>query len=705
MSKKMKKAFVIVLALVLVASLLLPMVINVFAQDPYEGYYKSKGGEIAAPNGYLPTKTYNGSEWGIGYFNTPNDLYVDVNDNLYILDSKNGRVIKTDSEFNVLKVISNFTLDGAASPLNNPMGICVTTDGEIYIADTDGERVIAANEDGVIRKVFGKPESHMIDPNLSFKPKKLEVTPTGDMYIVADGMVDGALIITEEGEFKGFYATDVVEMTGEMIKVVFWRMIMTEEQIAKMLSPQPEPFHNLYLSGDFLYTASTKEKEAGQIRKVNPASKNLFDGYSFGEMERYYDESDWTNKIRRSSFVDVNVSEKDFVYALDKQFGRIYVYNQQNELLLNFGGTLDAEGHFKSPAAIETIGDKVIVLDSIKGNITIFEPTYYGSKIMEASYLYDHGLYEQAIEPWNEVLKHNTNSDLAYQGKARALYLAGEYSEAMKHYKAAGDQEGYSEARQKLRADYITNNFSTIVVIGLLIVIALSLLFKYKEKILRKCGFKFLSETGYAGMAKWKYPFYNLLHPSTGMTEMYYNKKESLPLGILFAFLWYASAVIIRQYEDFVFLGKTKPEINIFMIFATTIGILMVGCISNWAITTLVDGKGTFKNIFIYASYSLIPSTVAAFIVTVISHYMISTEAIFVQAILFIGYAWTALMLFMSIITVHDFTTKKSIITVILTVLGMLIIVFLLMLLVVLYSQVSSFVTTVAYEIFYRFNM
>ena len=138
------------------------------------------------------------------------------------------------------------------------------------------------------------------------------------------------------------------------------------------------------------------------------------------------------------------------------------------------------------------------------------------------------------------------------------------------------------------------------------------------------------------------------------------------------------------------------------MIFATTIGILLVGCIANWAITTLVDGKGTFKNIFIYASYALIPTTVAAFIVTIISQVMVQNEAVFVTAILFVGYAWTAILLFMGMMTVHTFTTKKAILMTLLTAVGMLIIVFLMMLLVVLYSQVSTFITTIMYELLYK---
>ena len=697
-SKNIKKAAKILSCLLVIISVLASSLL-VFAEDPYYGYNYNYYGEASCPNGYLPVKSHNGFDWGLGYLKNPADMYVDANNFLYILDSGNGRIIKVDSEFNPVKVIDKFTdVEGNATTLKNPQGICVTPDGEIYLCDTDNGRVVVMNQDGKFIRSYGKPVSELVPESLIFRPKKIEVTATGDMYVLADYIVDGAMIIAENGEFGGFFATDAVTVTADIIQLVFYRSFMSDEQISKMMSIQPVPFDNMYLDGDFLYTATVFLREEDQIRKVNPAGNNLFAGNMYGEAYVGGTGSGY----EQAAFIDVNVSEKGFVYALDKNFCKVFVYNQDNELLMIFGGNEKTLGQFSNPVAIESIGDNIIILDANKNNITVFEPTYYGEQIMLGSYMYEHGEYEKAIEPWYEVLKLNTNSELAYRGIARAEYLKGDYLSAMEHYYAAYDREGYSEAREKYRGQYIMDNFAMIMGIIIAIVVVVFVINKNKKKIYAKIGYKTLDETGYAGMPKWKYPFYNMLHPSVGMSEMRYNKKESLPLAILFAFLWYASAVIMRQYEDYIFNDTNVNNLNIFMILTTTIGILLVGCIANWAITTLVDGKGTFRNIFIYASYALIPSTLAAFIVTIISQVMVQNEAVFVTAILFVGYAWTALLLFMGMMTVHTFTTKKAILMTLLTAVGMLVIAFLLMLLVVLYSQVSTFVTTVMYELFYK---
>lgn len=695
---KIRRAVKIFLCLTLTAAFLCSG-LTVFAEEPYKGYNFNYYGKANSPNGYLPEHAYNGTEWGTGYLTDPTDMYVDKSDCLYILDAGNKRIIKTDSNLNLMYVIDKFVMaDGTPATLNNPQGICVTPDGEIYICDTNNNRILVCDQTGAVDRVYYKPETSMLSETLVFLPKKIEVTATGDMYIIADNIVDGALVITEQGEYKGYFGTDAVTLTDDALKVIFWRMVMSEEQIKKMMSLQPVPFDNMYLDGDFLYTATTYIRDEDQIRKVNPAGTNLFEGNSYGEAYNGGTGSGY----EQAAFIDVNVTDEGFFYCLDKTFRKIFVYNQDNELLMIFGGEGDNLGRFNAPVAIESIGRNVVVLDSGKNSVTLFKPTYYGSQIMNGSYLYEHGEYEKAMEPWNEVLKLNVNSELAYRGIARAEYLSGDYLSAMEHYEAAYDRDGYSEARQKYRAQYLSDHFGIMMLIILVVVAVMFVLVKSKKRIMAKCGYETLEQTGYAGMKKWKYPFYNMRHPSDGMSEMRYNKKESLPLAILFTVLWYASVVIMRQYEDYIFNGTNKNEINIFMILATTVGILLIGCIANWAITTLVDGKGTFKNVYIYCSYAFIPTTIANLIVTFISHYMIQSEAVFVQAILLIGYVWTAILIFIGLMTVHDFSFKKAVLMVALTAVFMILIVFLLMLLTVLYSQVSTFVTTIAYELFYK---
>lgn len=690
--------------LLLAGLLIFSSCVNVFAAEPYAGYNYTgeENDKKSSPNGYLPSRTVTGVDLGITQFLKPTDMFVDAHGDVYVLDAGNGRVVVMNQDFELVKVVDQFTYQGQPSPLNSPGGLYVTSDGEIYIADTGNHRVAVCNREGVIDREYGKPVDPLISETTTYSPSKIVVNANGDMYVLATNINNGALVITENGEFTGFFGAEKIQLTASQLADLWWRNLMTEDQIGATVQFVPVEYSNLYLKGDFIYTANAYEDlEQNQIRKLNPISTNVLEDNFYGDFFINYDRI--TGRIQNSSFVDVNEDHRGFIFCLDKNTGKVFSYSQEGDFLYAFGGTGTNLGEFKNPVSIETIGDKVLVLDDTKQSITVFEPTYFGLMVREGFYLLEHGRYDEALEPWNEVKKLNSNYEMAYYGIGRAYLYLDEYEKSMENFKLSYSRTGYSDAKKELRSEFLRDNFSIILTLFVLVCIALWLLSKNKKKIIKKLHIKTLEETGFAGMAKWKYPFYIMFHPYDGFMEMKHNKKGSVVIaGVIFV-VWYLSAIIIRQYENFVFNPVNPDKINVVIIALGTVGIFLVGCLANWAICTLMDGKGTFKDIFIGASYSLLPSILISLVVTIISHGMIKDEAIFVQIAIGVFYAWTGLLIVMAAQVIHDFTFKKAVSMLLLTGLGMLIVLFLMLLVYTLFNQVVTFVRTIYYEIIYRF--
>ena len=207
----------------------------------------------------------------------------------------------------------------------------------------------------------------------------------------------------------------------------------------------------------------------------------------------------------------------------------------------------------------------------------------------------------------------------------------------------------------------------------------------------------------YANMSPYVYPFYSLIHPSDGFQEMKYNKKECLPFGIGVLILWYITTVIKTQYKDFVFNYQNPDDINIILILITTLGVFFIAAVANWAITTLMDGEGSFKVIVTSGAYALMPVVFSNIIVTVLSKFLVEDEGVFLDYIEIIAWIWTALLLVIALQKIHDFSYGKTVSMILLTFLGVAIIVFLGVLIYSLYQQVSSFIVGLYYEIIYRF--
>ena len=117
----------------------------------------------------------------------------------------------------------------------------------------------------------------------------------------------------------------------------------------------------------------------------------------------------------------------------------------------------------------------------MKNTVTIFRETDFGAIVHEASALHNGGYYEEALEPWKEVLKRDGNYRRAYLGVASALLRQGDYKGAMKYAELADAGYIYNKAFEGYRMDIIKGNFEYIV-IGAIILIILIIIIRRQLK-------------------------------------------------------------------------------------------------------------------------------------------------------------------------------------------------------------------------------
>ena len=125
-------------------------------------------------------------------------------------------------------------------------------------------------------------------------------------------------------------------------------------------------------------------------------------------------------------------------------------------------------------------------------------------------------------------------------------------------------------------------------------------------------------------------------------------------------------------------------------------------CVGNWSITCLMEGEGRFKDIVIVLGYSLLPMVLTYVPATIVSQFIAANEEAFYSLILFIGTAWSVILALIGIMTIHNYTSLKTLVTLILTVAAMLIIVFIAMMLQDLVMQVYSFLRSIYMELLFR---
>lgn len=197
-------------------------------------------------------------------------------------------------------------------------------------------------------------------------------------------------------------------------------------------------------------------------------------------------------------------------------------------------------------------------------------------------------------------------------------------------------------------------------------------------------------------------PFRSLLHPFDSFYAVKEEGKGSLLASALIVLVFFVATIFKRQSTGYTFNLVDLSALNIWLIAAKTIVLYALWVAGNWAAATWMDGEGKAKQIAIVSAYASIPYVAAVILTTLLSRVLVQEEGMFLSYITTIAMAWSALLMFIGLLTIHDYGAVKTLQSVLLTFAAIAIVVFLAMLFYTLFQQVYVFVYTIYNEMLFR---
>ncbi len=729
-----------ILAIMLVLCSLFVLVPS--AKEAYDTFtYSIDGEKLLSPDAYSSkdtNKPITSKEMGLTVpLSKATDIITDQDGNVYIADEGNDRIVVLDKNYRMIQIISEYTDEnGEKQWFKSPQGISITDSNDtpdhrshVYVCDYETKKIVCfereallSNDTGSYRaeKTIHKPDNKLLKEE-AYKPIALSVDRYGRIFVVSQGAFEGIIVMSGEGEFTGFIGAQKVTKT---LLDQIWGKLMSADQKQETAQNVASAYNNITVDKDgFIYITNNGIEAAKQFAAItdksatySPVKKLNSSGDEIMVRNGFFDCGGAVDVLENgvSSIIDVSVGPEGTWSILDEKNtgtvkrSRIYTYNSNGDLLFAFGAkgqqlgngeayvgftyqhlqVLDEDGNKKDVYNILTLDTK-----NNSNEITVFSPTPYCEQIILAHEYQNNHKYNDAIDVWKEILKLNNNFDLAYIGIGKALYSQQLYKESMEMLKSAYEVDQYAKAFNEISSD-IVGRFLPLIVIGVIAVVVLLLKFLgYAKKLNKKTSLKVGRKTYWEELI---FSFHLIFHPFDGFWDLRHEKRGSVRAGTTILAITVAAFFYQAIGQGYIFNPKGDYSTVILQVTAVLVPVLL-WCVGNWCLTTLFDGEGGFKDIYIATCYSLAPLPFFIVLSTILTN--VFSDASIVNLLISIGYVWVAMLLFFGMLVTHNYTLPKNILMILCTIVAMVVIMFVAILFSTLLIKVVSFVIAIISEV------
>jgi len=640
---------------------------------PYQTYtLNSSRRLIPTQTAYMPVGNF-GRQLGLSQ---PQDIYYE-DDVLYIADTGNQRVVISDMNGQLLRAIE-------LPEFLEPTGVFVKDD-YLYVADKLAKEVYKIDlfTDEIVQTVV-KPTSPIFGQNNDFVPLKVAVDSSDSIYIVGEGSTSGIIQMNYAGEFMGYLGINAVTLS---LRRILYNFFVQDPNLASSLPASPT---NIALG------------QKGAILSTNINVNETFKRLNISGVNTLLPTTVYPTQMLSGIWMD----EASYIY-LTSENGDVYTYDSSGHMLFYFNTKDNALtqtlGLTSNPKGIVTDQrGSLYILDRGYNSIHVYQRTVFVDLVHEAVTLYNDGRYVESKPIWEEIIRQNASFALAHSALGAALMKEEAYDEALASFYDAKDYIGYSNAFWEVRNVYIQRNLPTIATVlflGYLFLKIGGVAFKkslvypaYIEKRDHLFDKKLIREVRYS------------LNVIKRPNDMFYGIKRMQEASYASGFIVLALFVCVYLINIYAtgFLFRAVELSNVAIQLFTVLAVFALYVVVNYLISTLNDGEGRFKDVFISTSYILAPFILFTLPMTFLSNYLTYNETFIYEFYHQIILGWTLILVFLSIKWVHNYTFMETVKNIFIILFGMFILILIGLLIYAFIGQLFEFVLSLIKEVIYR---
>jgi len=199
-----------------------------------------------------------------------------------------------------------------------------------------------------------------------------------------------------------------------------------------------------------------------------------------------------------------------------------------------------------------------------------------------------------------------------------------------------------------------------------------------------------------------KYSLHVIVHPLDGFWDLTHEQRGSIAAANVIM----AAAVIVEilrlTLTNFQFVTVNMEYFNSVIVALRILLPVLLWTLANWSLTTLMDGKGKMGGIYMAVCYALTPYVIINALMIVLSLFITFDEGAVYWVLSGAAVLWTAILILSAMMMVHDYSLAKTLVSSILTIIGMGVIVFIFVIFFSLISDAVAYFVSLYKEILFR---
>ena len=613
---------------------------------------------------------------------SPEDMVIDKEHNqIIIADTGNSRIIRVDKEDEYYFEELTYYVNNKNETIyfNTPSGLALNSN-YLFIADKPLEKVVVLdrNDFHFVREIV-RPDSILVGATTKFYPKKVQADDAGNVYVVLEESTKGVMQLDNDGNFVAYIGANQASIPL-LTRIQSFFGVKNEGQILN----SGKGVTNICLDNKgLLYTITNNDGQA--VKKLNTTGNTIL-----------------TMNYNDPSTISAFVDDDGNIFSVQAN-GYVTVYDSYGSLLFRFGGGSKEEiiGALRRPVAAGLDKDgRLLILDQEAGFVVDYSPTHFANLVYEAVSYYKDGLYLEGEASWKELLKYNSRFILAYKALARASMKKGDYDTALKQFKLAEDKAGYSDAFWQIRDRWIRRNLGWVL-LPILILVVMYAVYKILDKRVPKATAPIKTGVSKAVNAPvvrdMRLTFTFMRNPRETIYEIKYKKRASI-IGAIILYVLFAAIQILKIYLTGYLFNSVGRNDGLRTILMSTLPLLLL-VICNYYVSSVRDGEGKLKDIFISFIYALSPYIVFSIPLFLISNIVTYNEQALYFMAVGIVYAWCGINLVLTVMELHDYSLWKALINILLTLVCFILVIAFAIILYILGYQLFSYLVGVFKEV------